>query len=98
MAGHSHAANIMHRKGAVDAKRGKLFSKLCRAIYVAAKNGGADPAANIRLRYANFKLAVVSEGIHNRYLAGKTVGAGFDHFGNSVPLLLHAALGLLEKR
>jgi YebC/PmpR family DNA-binding regulatory protein len=52
MAGHSHAANIMHRKGAVDAKRGKLFSKLCRAIYVAAKNGGGDPAANLRLRYA----------------------------------------------
>jgi YebC/PmpR family DNA-binding regulatory protein len=52
MAGHSHAANIMHRKGAVDAKRGKLFTKLCRAIFVAAKTGGGDPAANIRLRYA----------------------------------------------
>jgi len=52
MAGHSHSANIAHRKGAVDAKRGKLFSKLCRAIYVAAKNGGADPAANLKLRYA----------------------------------------------
>jgi YebC/PmpR family DNA-binding regulatory protein len=52
MAGHSHAANIAARKGAVDAKRGKLFSKLCRAIYVAAKVGGGDPAANIRLRYA----------------------------------------------
>jgi YebC/PmpR family DNA-binding regulatory protein len=36
----------------VDAKRGKLFSKLCRAIYVAARNGGPDPAANLRLRYA----------------------------------------------
>lgn len=52
MAGHSHSANIAHRKGLVDAKRGKLFSKLCRAIYVAARNGGGDPAANIRLRYA----------------------------------------------
>lgn len=52
MAGHSHSANIMHRKGAVDAKRGKLFSKLCRAIYVAARNGGPDPASNLRLRYA----------------------------------------------
>ncbi|AMV37676.1 YebC/PmpR family DNA-binding transcriptional regulator [Planctomyces sp. SH-PL62] len=52
MAGHSHSANIAHRKGAVDAKRGKLFSKLCRAIYVAARNGGPDPAANLRLRYA----------------------------------------------
>jgi YebC/PmpR family DNA-binding regulatory protein len=52
MAGHSHSANIAHRKGMVDAKRGKLFSKLCRAIYVAARNGGPDPAANLRLRYA----------------------------------------------
>jgi YebC/PmpR family DNA-binding regulatory protein len=52
MAGHSHSANIAHRKGAVDAKRGKLFSKLCRAIQVAAKNGGGDPDANLKLRYA----------------------------------------------
>lgn len=52
MAGHSHAANVMHRKGAVDAKRGKLFSKLCRAVYVAAKNGGGDPDSNLKLRYA----------------------------------------------
>jgi len=52
MAGHSHSANIAHRKGVVDAKRGKLFSKLCRAIFVAAKNGGGDPDANLKLRYA----------------------------------------------
>lgn len=52
MAGHSHSANIAHRKGMVDAKRGKLFSKLCRKIYVAAKNGGGDPDANLKLRYA----------------------------------------------
>ncbi len=52
MAGHSHSSNIAHRKGLVDAKRGKLFSKLCRAIYVAARTGGGDPNANLRLRYA----------------------------------------------
>ena len=52
MAGHSHSANIAHRKGTVDAKRGKLFSKLCRAIFVAARNGGPDPDMNLRLRYA----------------------------------------------
>jgi hypothetical protein len=52
MAGHSHSANIAHRKGLVDAKRGKLFTKLCRAIYVAARNGGGDPSGNMRLRYA----------------------------------------------
>lgn len=52
MAGHSHAANVAARKNSVDAKRGKLFSKLCRAVYVAAKTGGPDPAMNLRLRYA----------------------------------------------
>ena len=52
MAGHSHSANIAHRKGVVDAKRGKLFSKLCRAIQVAAKNGGGDPKGNMRLKAA----------------------------------------------
>jgi aminoglycoside phosphotransferase (APT) family kinase protein len=41
--------------------------------------------------FGYFKLAVVAEGIHHRYLAGKTVGAGFDHFGDAVPLLLGAA-------
>jgi aminoglycoside phosphotransferase (APT) family kinase protein len=48
--------------------------------------------------FGYFKLAVVSEGIHNRYLAGKTVGAGFDHFGRSVPLLLGYALDRLAGR
>jgi len=52
MAGHSHSANIAHRKGLVDAKRAKLFTKLCRAVFVAARTGGGDPAANMRLRYA----------------------------------------------
>ncbi len=60
MAGHSHSANIAHRKGLVDAKRGKLFSKLCRAIYVAARNGGGDPTTNLRLRYAIDKARSVS--------------------------------------
>jgi YebC/PmpR family DNA-binding regulatory protein len=52
MAGHSHWANIAHKKGLIDAKRGKLWSKLARYIIVAAKEGGGDPAANLRLRYA----------------------------------------------
>jgi YebC/PmpR family DNA-binding regulatory protein len=60
MAGHSHSANIAHRKGIVDTKRGKLFSKLCRAIQVAAKNGGGDPDMNLRLRYAIDKARGVS--------------------------------------
>jgi YebC/PmpR family DNA-binding regulatory protein len=52
MAGHSKWANIQHRKGRVDAQRGKLWSKLSKAIIVAAKSGGGDPDANIRLRKA----------------------------------------------
>ena len=52
MAGHSKWANIQHRKGRVDAQRGKLWSKLSKAIIVAAKSGGGDPEANIRLRKA----------------------------------------------
>lgn len=52
MAGHSKWANIKHRKAKVDAKRGKLWSKCSRAIIVAAKNGGPDPASNLTLRYA----------------------------------------------
>ncbi|TVQ32511.1 MAG: YebC/PmpR family DNA-binding transcriptional regulator [Phycisphaeraceae bacterium] len=52
MAGHSKWANIKHRKARVDAQRGKLWSKCSRAIIVAAKNGGGDPAANLTLRYA----------------------------------------------
>jgi len=52
MAGHSHWAGIKHKKALIDAKRGKLWSKLAKAIIVAAKHGGGDPAANLRLRYA----------------------------------------------
>lgn len=52
MAGHSQFKNIMHRKGAQDAKRSKIFNKLAREITVAAKGGLPDPAANPRLRAA----------------------------------------------
>ncbi|MBU1305256.1 MAG: YebC/PmpR family DNA-binding transcriptional regulator [Alphaproteobacteria bacterium] len=52
MAGHSHAKNIMHRKGKSDAVRSKIFSKLAREITVAAKLGMPDPAFNSRLRLA----------------------------------------------
>ena len=52
MAGHSQFKNIMHRKGAQDKKRAKLFGKLAREITVAAKAGQLDPAANPRLRSA----------------------------------------------
>jgi YebC/PmpR family DNA-binding regulatory protein len=52
MSGHSKWSSIKHKKGAADAKRGKLFSKLSRAIIVAAKEGGGDPANNLALQNA----------------------------------------------
>lgn len=52
MAGHSHWAGIKHKKALIDNKRGKLWSKLSKAIIVAAKMGGGDPDTNLRLRYA----------------------------------------------
>jgi YebC/PmpR family DNA-binding regulatory protein len=52
MAGHSHWAGIKHKKALIDNKRGKLWSKLSKAIIVAAKTGGGDPSMNLRLRYA----------------------------------------------
>jgi YebC/PmpR family DNA-binding regulatory protein len=52
MAGHSHWANIAHKKSLIDSKRGKLWSKLAKGIIVAARGGGGDPNQNLRLRYA----------------------------------------------
>jgi YebC/PmpR family DNA-binding regulatory protein len=52
LSGHSKWSSIKHKKGAADAKRGKLFSKLSRAIIVAAKEGGGDPASNLALQNA----------------------------------------------
>ena len=52
MSGHSHWAGIKYKKAVIDAKRGKVWSKLARMIIVAAKSGGGDPAANLSLRYA----------------------------------------------
>jgi YebC/PmpR family DNA-binding regulatory protein len=52
LSGHSKWSSIKHKKGAADAKRGKLFSKLARAIIVAAKEGGGDPANNLALQNA----------------------------------------------
>ena len=81
MAGHSKWANIQHRKGKQDAKRGKLFTKLIREITVAAKLGGGDPAANPRLR------AAIDNGLSNnmtRDTIDRAVkrGAGGEEGGN----------------
>jgi len=52
MSGHSHWAGIKYKKAALDAKRGKAWSKIARMIIVAAKQGGGDPLVNLTLRYA----------------------------------------------
>lgn len=52
MAGHSQFKNIMHRKGAQDAKRAKLFTKIIRELTVSAREGGPDPSSNPRLKSA----------------------------------------------
>src|SRR5215475_6772300 len=60
MSGHSKWSSIKHKKGAADAKRGKLFSKLTRAIIVAARDGGPDPGGNLALQNAVEKARAAS--------------------------------------
>jgi YebC/PmpR family DNA-binding regulatory protein len=63
MSGHSHWATIKHKKGTADARRGKLWSKLCRAIQIAAKEGGGNPDMNLKL--ANAILDARAESVPN---------------------------------
>ncbi len=81
MAGHSHWANISRKKALIDNKRGKLWSKLAKAIIVAAKMGGGDPDANLRLRYAIADARAVSMPNENITRAIKT-GTGELQSGN----------------
>ncbi len=60
MAGHSHWKSIKNKKGAADAKRGKVFSKFAKLITVAARNGGGNLADNLRLRYSIDRARAVS--------------------------------------
>jgi aminoglycoside phosphotransferase (APT) family kinase protein len=78
-------------------ERGFLTAEQMVARY--AERSPRDLAhLNWYVGFGYFKLAVVAEGIHHRYLAGKTVGEGFDHFGAAVPMLLQAALRALAGR
>ena len=82
MAGHSKWANIRHRKGAQDKKRGKIFTKLIREVTVAAKMGGGDPNSNPRLRLAIDKARAESMPKDNieraiKRGAGETGGEDF---------------------
>jgi YebC/PmpR family DNA-binding regulatory protein len=60
MSGHSHAANIKHKKAAADAKKGKLFSRYAKMIMAAARTGGGDPESNLPLKYAIEKAKSVN--------------------------------------
>jgi YebC/PmpR family DNA-binding regulatory protein len=78
LSGHSKWASIKRKKGATDAKRGQLFSKLVRAIIVAARDGGPDPAANLALQNAIEKAreaAMPKDNIERAIAKGSGTGA-----------------------
>src|SRR4051812_19670876 len=83
MSGHSKWSTIKHKKGAADKKRGILFSKLSRAIIVAAKEGGGDPDANIALQNAIEKARAVSmpkDNIERAIARGAGAGEGGEQY------------------
>jgi YebC/PmpR family DNA-binding regulatory protein len=78
MSGHSKWSSIKHKKGAADAKRGQLFTKLTRALIVAAKDGGPDPAGNLALQNAMEKARAASmpkDNIERAIARGSGTGA-----------------------
>jgi YebC/PmpR family DNA-binding regulatory protein len=78
MSGHSKWSSIKHKKGAADAKRGQLFSKLARAIIVAAREGGPDPEGNLALQNAIEKAREASmpkDNIERAIARGSGTGA-----------------------
>lgn len=83
MAGHSKWANIKRQKARVDAKKGKTFAQLSRAIIVAARNGSSDPEGNFQLRTAidKAKTAGIPNDNIDRAIA---IGAGTYQDGNSI--------------
>jgi YebC/PmpR family DNA-binding regulatory protein len=87
MSGHSKWSSIKHKKGAADAKRGKLFSKLARAIIVAAREGGPDPAANLALQNAIEKARSYSmpkDNIERAIARGSGTGTDSEAFEHIV--------------
>jgi YebC/PmpR family DNA-binding regulatory protein len=92
VSGHSKWSSIKHKKGAADAKRGQLFSKLSRAIIVAAKEGGPDPAANLTLQNAIEKARSYSMPKDNieRAIAK---GSGADAEGSSFETVIYEGYG-----
>src|SRR5438270_9764486 len=82
MSGHSKWATIKRKKGAADAKRGQLFTKLTREITVAAREGGGDPEANFRLRLAVQRARAENMPLENIQRAIQR-GAGAGEGGSS---------------
>jgi len=92
VSGHSKWSSIKHKKGAADAKRGKLFSKLARAIIVAAREGGGDPAANLALQNAIEKARSYSMPKDNIERAVAR-GAGSDSDGDAYEPIVYEGYG-----
>jgi YebC/PmpR family DNA-binding regulatory protein len=92
VSGHSKWSSIKHKKGAADAKRGKLFSKLSRAIIVAAREGGPDPAGNLALQNAIEKARSYSMPKDNieRAIAK---GSGADTEGSTFDTVVYEGYG-----
>jgi YebC/PmpR family DNA-binding regulatory protein len=92
MSGHSKWSSIKHKKGAADARRGKLFSKLSRAIIVAAREGGPDPSGNLALQNAIEKARSYSMPKDNieRAIAK---GAGSDADGSGYETVVYEGYG-----
>ncbi|MEP7218285.1 MAG: YebC/PmpR family DNA-binding transcriptional regulator, partial [Bacteroidota bacterium] len=68
MSGHSKWANIKHKKGATDAKRGKVFTKIAKEITISARLGGGDPGGNPRLRLAIQSARACSKSMYSKAL------------------------------
>ena len=91
MAGHSHWKRIKHKKGAADAKRGKLFSKLAKHIISAARQGGGDPDKNLKLQYA---IEKAKEGLLPRDTIERAIQRGTGELGAStIEELLYEGYG-----
>src|SRR4051794_13780008 len=92
MSGHSKWSSIKHKKGAADKKRGVLFSKLSRALIVAAREGGGDPSANLALQNAVEKAKSYSMPKDNieRAIAR---GSGADSDANAYETVVYEGYG-----
>ncbi|WP_368646055.1 YebC/PmpR family DNA-binding transcriptional regulator [Alkalibacterium putridalgicola] len=108
MAGHSKWNNIKQRKGAQDAKRGKIFQKLSKEIYKAAKDGGADPEMNAALRLAVDKAKsnnMPNDNIDRAIKRATDAGQGdnydevvYEGYGpNGIAILVHALTDNLNR-